>query len=943
MNKFRIVLKTLFLASAFVINAFAEDKDTAFVPFMVNVDAVATARLDGVGKFEKQVRAGYIDTLLIITEGDPSLTRPGKTPNPVIMHSSRGRISLELSQQLYRSADIALYSLNGKQVLRGSGEHPNLAMGVYLLSVRGENGSAFTARFAHSGGELNIDVGFGNGNSGSLLEKPIPGNWTITVSAEGYLDTLYVFFPETGRGSTEIQEITLIPITLACAAVPASGNVTQPITPPALTCNNGATATGISWLGSPAINWSNPKDGTYSSISAKATCGTTANLTASCLGTLTVQPTVSCSMASTGYEGTAITQPVISCSNGSTPSDIVFSGILPSWDNPATGSYTVFAEADCGLGALPAVSCGTLTVNEVTLTCAAVPSSGYATKPITPPALTCNNGKTATDISWPIDWDNPEDGAYSNINVTATCGTASSLTTNCNGTLTVQPIVSCNMAGIGYDGTAITRPAVSCRDGSEPSGVVFSGTLPDWDNPAVGSYEVFAEADCGFGASPAIFCGTLTVNEVVLTCGKAPASGISDIAITPPALTCNNGKTPTNTEWSESTPDWNNPVHGIYSNISVTADCGTSSGLTANCNGSLTVNPAMLTCDTVPASGISHLYVTRPALTCNNGKTATNAIWTNAPTWGNPAHGTYSNISVTADCGTSSGLTANCSGSLTVTATLNCGNVPTSGLIGAAIASPALTCNNGTTPANTAWSANAPDWSNPADGIYSNISVTADCGTSVGLTANCSGTLDISSIEYGSLNDSRDNQTYKTVVIGTQTWMAENLNYSAPNGVGMCYGDLTGGDSQGNCAKYGRLYSWLQAMYCNSNGCNTTQTIQPKHRGICPSGWHLPNVTDWSVLEKYIGGNSYDGYKLKARSGWNDRNGTNNYGFSALPGGMGSSYGSFSGVGKNGYWWNSSLGTSNEGYYYYRLSADDNILYSNRSATVDASVRCVKD
>ncbi len=210
MNKFRIVLKSIFLASTFVISAFAEDKDTAFVPFTVNVDAVATARLDGVDKFEKQVRAGYIDTLHIITEGDPLLARPGKTPNPVVMHSSRGKISLELSQQ-FRSADIALYSLNGKQVLRGSGEHPNLAMGVYLLSVRGVGGSTFTTRFAHSGGGLNIDVGFGSGGTASLLERAIPGNWTITVSAEGYLDTLYVFFPETGWGNTPVQIITLVP------------------------------------------------------------------------------------------------------------------------------------------------------------------------------------------------------------------------------------------------------------------------------------------------------------------------------------------------------------------------------------------------------------------------------------------------------------------------------------------------------------------------------------------------------------------------------------------------------------------------------------------------------------------------------------------------------------------------------------------------------------
>jgi len=176
------MLKTLFLASVFAVSAFAQGWDTAFVPFNVNVTATATAQLDGVDKFEKLVREGYTDTLLIIAEGT-TLARPGKTPGPVTMYSSRGKISLELSRELYRNADIALYSLNGKQVLRGSGEHPNLAMGVYLLSVKGVNGSAFTTRFAHSGGRLGIDVAFSSAGSASLLEKLISGNWTITVSA----------------------------------------------------------------------------------------------------------------------------------------------------------------------------------------------------------------------------------------------------------------------------------------------------------------------------------------------------------------------------------------------------------------------------------------------------------------------------------------------------------------------------------------------------------------------------------------------------------------------------------------------------------------------------------------------------------------------------------------------------------------------------------------
>ncbi len=722
MNKFRIVLKSIFLASTFVINAFAEDKDTAFVPFTVNVDAVATARLDGSKKFEQPVRAGYTDTLHIIVEGDPLLARPGKTPNPVIMHSSRGKISLELSQQ-FRSADIALYSLNGKQVLRGSGEHPNLAMGVYLLSVRGENGSAFTARFAHSGGGLNIDVGFGNGNSGSLLEKAISGNWTITVSAEGYLDTVYAFFPETGWGSTPVQEISLRQILassssssevvtsssssvqtepLACATVPASGYATQPITPPALTCGNGATATGISWLGSPTINWNNPKEGTYSNISAMATCGTATNLIASCPGTLVVQPMVSCSMAGIGYEGTAIT-PVLACSDGSVPFDIVFSGYLPDFDNPAPGSYAVFAEADCGQGTVPKISCGLLTVNPVTLTCGSVPASGY-------------------------------------------------------------------------EGTGINSPALACSHGT-------LGT-PAWTNA----------------------------------------------------------------------PDWSNPAPGTYSNISATATCGLAAK-TADCSGSVTVNPVTLTCGSVPTSGFSGFTITPPTLTCSYGTRGTPA-WINAPNWNNPARGTYSDINATVTCGKAT-KTVNCNGTLNVSCS---GNDNTS----------THYCSEGTMKA------------------------------------------------YGSVTYS--GQTYKTVVIGEQTWMAENLNYNPGTGNSTCY------DNQpSNCTAYGRLYNWATAM------------------GVCPTGWHLPSDAEWTTLTDYAGGSSTAGTKLKATTGWYSNSGTDTYGFSALPGGYGYSDGYFYFAGSRGYWWSATEYNSYGAWrrdmlYYYsfvgRGNSDKSYLFS---------VRCLKD
>ena len=161
--------------------------------------------------------------------------------------------------------------------------------------------------------------------------------------------------------------------------------------------------------------------------------------------------------------------------------------------------------------------------------------------------------------------------------------------------------------------------------------------------------------------------------------------------------------------------------------------------------------------------------------------------------------------------------------------------------------------------------------------------------------------------------------------------MAENLSYAVAGS--KCYGEggevvigrdennnfitktLSPAEVQANCVKYGRLYDWATAMNlpssCNENSCSSQ--IQPKHKGICPSGWHLPSDDDWDVLVDYVGGyetalwedNQTAGAMLKAKSGWNENgNGTDQYGFSALPGGQGSSDGRlFGGVGDVGVWW----------------------------------------
>jgi len=120
--------------------------------------------------------------------------------------------------------------------------------------------------------------------------------------------------------------------------------------------------------------------------------------------------------------------------------------------------------------------------------------------------------------------------------------------------------------------------------------------------------------------------------------------------------------------------------------------------------------------------------------------------------------------------------------------------------------------------------------------------------------------------------------------------MAENLNYEADGS--KCYENKTE-----NCDKYDRLYNWETAMKA------------------CPKSWHLPSDAEWTKLTDFVGSSSTAGTKLKATSGWNSNgNGTDEFGFAALPGGDGYSGGSFYGVGNYGFWWSAS---ENSDYYAY--------------------------
>ena len=167
------------------------------------------------------------------------------------------------------------------------------------------------------------------------------------------------------------------------------------------------------------------------------------------------------------------------------------------------------------------------------------------------------------------------------------------------------------------------------------------------------------------------------------------------------------------------------------------------------------------------------------------------------------------------------------------------------------------------------------------------------------------------------MTDSRDGQTYKTIKIGEQTWMAENLNYDVPN-KSYCYGKVPS-----NCAKYGRLYEGRVAME------------------VCPAGFHLPSPSEWETLFNAVGGQFMAGSVLKSKKGWiNDENGTDPFGFSAIPAGLGS--GIDREEGKSANFWCSQV-ADDKNFYYVKLKYDDFNADMNHSNNKAYSVRCVKD
>ena len=207
-------------------------------------------------------------------------------------------------------------------------------------------------------------------------------------------------------------------------------------------------------------------------------------------------------------------------------------------------------------------------------------------------------------------------------------------------------------------------------------------------------------------------------------------------------------------------------------------------------------------------------------------------------------------------------------------------------------------------------------------------------------------------IEYGVFVDKRDSQVYRSVKIGEQVWMAENLNYaynqktSSLDSSSFCYNN-----ELDSCAKYGRLYLWSAAMdsatvfseagkdcgygkTCASTGASTSV------RGVCPRGWHLPSEAEFEALVDIGGGYKVAGGLLKSVVGW--KNGSDFFGFSALPGGEYGN-GEFFSAGDNATFWSASEDSDNSSCYMRLYHDSEYGSLFNNFKYYGFSVRCVKD
>ena len=208
-------------------------------------------------------------------------------------------------------------------------------------------------------------------------------------------------------------------------------------------------------------------------------------------------------------------------------------------------------------------------------------------------------------------------------------------------------------------------------------------------------------------------------------------------------------------------------------------------------------------------------------------------------------------------------------------------------------------------------------------------------------------------IDYGTMTDERDGKVYRTVQIGDQVWMAENLNFDPGQGGSgddkydwsWCYNN-----EPKNCDVGGRLYTWAAAMDSVKTGCGYGPTWRCSAtlpvQGICPKGWHLPENVEWGTLFEAVGGSNGAGTALKSQCGWyRNCTETDAFGFSVPPAGFRygyNQYRNFSYDGSYAYFWCSTY-YDNKANVMYLTAGSGMARMSDNGKESGSSVRCIKD
>jgi uncharacterized protein (TIGR02145 family) len=231
---------------------------------------------------------------------------------------------------------------------------------------------------------------------------------------------------------------------------------------------------------------------------------------------------------------------------------------------------------------------------------------------------------------------------------------------------------------------------------------------------------------------------------------------------------------------------------------------------------------------------------------------------------------------------------------------------------------------------------------------YATNSVETTYGTQVSFTTS-------SEAQTGTVTDI-DGNVYNTITIDSQVWLKENLKATKYNDgtaipnitVNTAWAALTTGaysdysNTPANSTTYGRLYNW----YAVDNNA-ATKVASNGGKNVCPTSWHVPSDAEWTTLTTFLGGETVAGGKLKetGTTHWLSPNtgATNETGFTALPGALRDYDGTYSIIGRDGFWWSSTEYANTYALFRNLYYSNANVYVSNLYKPFGFSVRCVRD